>query len=142
MADASLRLFQALSKALSELRSDMVRTAAESVRDRARSSEDSLNVQQIVEKQTKDLQDQLSESKVKLDKLKLVVRKCKEEEVSAQNEMAELRDELKKKEFELRNKPERDVPTSDLFHVYQVFVPFFLHLTDLFDLFRLAKSRA
>ena len=34
----------------------MVKSAAESVKDRARSTEDSLNVQQIVEKQTKQLQ--------------------------------------------------------------------------------------
>ena len=47
---------QALSKALADVRSEMVRSAAENVKDRARSNEDSLNVQQIVEKQNKDLQ--------------------------------------------------------------------------------------
>ena len=47
---------KALSKALTDLRADMVRSAAEGVKDRARSTEDSLNVQQLAEKQTEDLQ--------------------------------------------------------------------------------------
>ena len=54
-------------------------------------------------------QDQLGDSKQKVDKLKSMVRKCKEEEVHYQTEISHLRDEVKKRDIEMRHqRPERD----------------------------------
>ena len=57
-----------------------------------------------------------------MDKLKAALRKAKEEEVHYETEIKHLKEEVQKREFELKNKPERDTgagstATSNLFHV-------------------------
>ena len=53
-----------------------------------------------------------------MDKLKAALRKAKEEEVHYETEIKHLKEEVQKRDDELKNKPERDTGAgSNLFHV-------------------------
>ncbi|XP_014672525.1 PREDICTED: centrosomal protein of 290 kDa-like [Priapulus caudatus] len=70
--------YQALSKALAELRSDMVQAAQQNVLSHAATSVDATNVQRLVDKQTKQLKSRVAELEGQLVRLKKEPRKARD----------------------------------------------------------------
>ncbi|XP_066265930.1 centrosomal protein of 290 kDa-like [Branchiostoma lanceolatum] len=105
---------KALSKALMELRADMVSTAQESVKAHAVEAEKDINVQKIVDRKTKELQDRVEELQGRLDALKKDVKKRKTRENALNQEVNEVKEDLAKKETALKKaKADRDKLESE-----------------------------
>ncbi|KAL4233575.1 hypothetical protein ACF0H5_008256 [Mactra antiquata] len=89
---------QALSKALTELRADMVTQAQEQVKAHSDDSSQQINVQKIVDKHTKELADQIEDLQNTIDRQKKELKKRKDRENSLQTEMDDYKEELTQKE--------------------------------------------
>ncbi|KAH3726744.1 centrosomal protein of 290 kDa-like [Dreissena polymorpha] len=84
---------QSLSKALTELRADMVTQAQAQVRAHNVDGEQEINVQKIVDKHTKELGEQIEDLQNTVEKQKTELKKRKDKETSLQAELEEYRDE-------------------------------------------------
>ncbi|CAI5785693.1 Centrosomal protein 290 [Podarcis lilfordi] len=88
---------KALSKALLELRAEMTAAAEQQIISVASQKEAHMNVQQIVDKQTKELRIQLEDLNDQLSKLKDALKLSKNKENSLLDEVDDLNHELQKK---------------------------------------------
>ncbi|XP_059169831.1 centrosomal protein of 290 kDa-like [Physella acuta] len=89
---------QALSKALSDLRADMVTQAQENIQVHAQESAQEKNIQKIINEHTKEISEQLEEQMNLADRLKKELKKKKDEESILQTELEDVKEELNKKE--------------------------------------------
>ncbi|XP_049339916.1 centrosomal protein of 290 kDa isoform X6 [Astyanax mexicanus] len=87
---------KALSKALLELRAEMTSHAEQQIIASAAQKEESLNIQQIVDKQTKDLKTHVKELSEELQSWKENVRAAKSRESSLKEELESLSRDLQK----------------------------------------------
>ncbi|XP_060063320.1 centrosomal protein of 290 kDa-like [Ylistrum balloti] len=92
---------QALSKALTELRADMVQQAQETVTQQAQESAQETNIQKIIDSHTKEMADQIEDLQNEGDRLKKEVRKRKEQESNLQTELDDIREEMSRKDRNL-----------------------------------------
>uniref|UniRef100_A0A8C5WY63 Centrosomal protein 290 n=1 Tax=Laticauda laticaudata TaxID=8630 RepID=A0A8C5WY63_LATLA len=88
---------KALSKALLELRAEMTAAAEQQIISVASQKEAHINVQQIVDKHTKELKSQIEDLNDQLLKLKDALKLCKNKESSLLDDMDNLNQELQKK---------------------------------------------
>ncbi|XP_077195096.1 centrosomal protein of 290 kDa isoform X2 [Paroedura picta] len=88
---------KALSKALLELRAEMTAAAEQQIISVASQKEAHMNVQQIVDKQTKELRSQIEDLNDQLSKLKDSLRISRNKENSLLDDMDDLNQELQKK---------------------------------------------
>ncbi|KAL8221662.1 UNVERIFIED_CONTAM: hypothetical protein K2H54_073925 [Gekko kuhli] len=88
---------KALSKALLELRAEMTAAAEQQIISVASQKEAHMNVQQIVDKQTKELRCQIEDLNDQLSKLKDSLRISRNKENSLLDDMDDLNQELQKK---------------------------------------------
>ncbi|XP_053262736.1 centrosomal protein of 290 kDa isoform X7 [Podarcis raffonei] len=88
---------KALSKALLELRAEMTAAAEQQIISVASQKEAHMNVQQIVDKQTKELRIQLEDLNDQLSRLKDALKLSKNKENSLLDEVDDLNHELQKK---------------------------------------------
>ncbi|BFZ24638.1 hypothetical protein BsWGS_27677 [Bradybaena similaris] len=89
---------QVLSKALSDVRADMVTQAHENIQQHAEEFKQERNIQSIINQQTKQLSEQLEEQQNIVEKLRNEVKKRKENENTLQVELEDVKEELNKKE--------------------------------------------
>ncbi|WAR07060.1 CE290-like protein [Mya arenaria] len=89
---------QALSKALTELRADMVTQAQAQVRAHTDQGEQEVNVQRIVDKHTKELGDQIEDLQSTVERQRKEAKKRKDKEQTLQADIDDLREELAQKE--------------------------------------------
>ncbi|XP_077999910.1 centrosomal protein of 290 kDa-like [Glandiceps talaboti] len=89
---------KSLSQALMQLRADMMNTAQENVKAHAEEAAVQNNIQKIVDKETRQLQDEVEELKTKLDRTRKEMRRHKAREESQGSEFTDLREDLDKKE--------------------------------------------
>ncbi|GFO27236.1 centrosomal protein of 290 kda-like, partial [Plakobranchus ocellatus] len=89
---------QALSKALSDLRADMVTQAEQNVAVHAQESSQERNIQKLIDEHTKDYAEQLEEQQAVAERLKKDLKKRKENESQLQTELEDVKEELNKKE--------------------------------------------
>ncbi|XP_041072156.1 centrosomal protein of 290 kDa isoform X2 [Carcharodon carcharias] len=89
---------KALSKALLDLRAEMTSHAEQQIINQAAQKEGHLNVQQLVDKQTKELRAQIEDLNDQLAATKDSMKACKSKEVSAAAEIENLNGELQKKQ--------------------------------------------
>ena len=75
-----------LSKALRQLRADMVSAAEEHRRENTQLAGEEVNVQMIVARETAELHDRVEGLSTRLEKMKSEVKKCKEKENNLQEE--------------------------------------------------------
>ncbi|KAF5897955.1 centrosomal protein [Clarias magur] len=87
---------KALSKAMLEFRAQMTSQAEQQVIANAAQKEEELNVQQIVDKQTKELKARVKDLTDELQSWKETVKSCKARETSLKQEMESLRRELQR----------------------------------------------
>ncbi|XP_060101141.1 centrosomal protein of 290 kDa [Heteronotia binoei] len=88
---------KALSKALLELRAEMTAAAEQQIISVASQKEAHLNIQQIVDKQTKELRSQIEDLNDQLSKLKDSLRISRNKENSLLDDVDDLNQELQKK---------------------------------------------
>ncbi|CAC5374165.1 CEP290 [Mytilus coruscus] len=93
---------QSLSKALTELRADMIQQAQDQVKHTSDESEQQINVQKIIDKHTKEFVDQIEDLQSQVDKLRKEVKKRKENESTLQTDLDDLREEIGRKEKNLQ----------------------------------------
>ncbi|XP_071137463.1 centrosomal protein of 290 kDa-like isoform X1 [Mytilus edulis] len=93
---------QSLSKALTELRADMIQQAQDQVKHTSDESEQQINVQKIIDKHTKEFVDQIEDLQAQVDKLRKEVKKRKENESTLQTDLDDLREEIGRKEKNLQ----------------------------------------
>ncbi|XP_005096015.2 centrosomal protein of 290 kDa [Aplysia californica] len=89
---------QALSKALSDLRADMVTQAQENVHVHAQESAQEKNIQKLINEHTKEISEQLEEQQSAAERLKRELKKKKESEGLLQTELEDVKEELGRKE--------------------------------------------
>ncbi|CAL1542937.1 unnamed protein product [Lymnaea stagnalis] len=89
---------QALSKALSDLRADMVNQAQENVQIHAQETSQEKNIQKLINEHTKEISEKLEEQQTLADRLRKELKKRKEEESTLQTELEDVKEELNKKE--------------------------------------------
>ncbi|KAF6339056.1 centrosomal protein 290 [Rhinolophus ferrumequinum] len=89
---------KALSRALLELRAEMTAAAEERIISATSQKEASLNVQQIVDRHTKELQSQIEDLSENLLKLKEALKTSKNRENSLTDNLNDLTNELQKKQ--------------------------------------------
>ncbi|XP_074181418.1 centrosomal protein of 290 kDa isoform X2 [Rhinolophus sinicus] len=89
---------KALSRALLELRAEMTAAAEERIISATSQKEASLNVQQIVDRHTKELKSQIEDLSENLLKLKEALKTSKKRENSLTDNLNDLTNELQKKE--------------------------------------------
>ncbi|CAH1800117.1 unnamed protein product [Owenia fusiformis] len=89
---------KALSKALVELRGDLVSQAQDNVKANAEENASEYNVQKVVQKQTKEYQDKIEELGDQVKRLKAELRKRRDRETTLNEEMEEIKHDLLKKE--------------------------------------------
>ncbi|XP_062440904.1 centrosomal protein of 290 kDa isoform X2 [Rhea pennata] len=89
---------KALSKALLELRAEMTANAEQQIISAASQKEAYLNVQEIVDRQTKGLTTQIEELNNQITKFKDILKISKNRESSLLNEVDELKQELQRKQ--------------------------------------------
>ncbi|KAK7503000.1 hypothetical protein BaRGS_00005626, partial [Batillaria attramentaria] len=89
---------KALSKALTDLRADMVVQAQNSVMAHAEEAQQERNIQKIVDQHTKDLTEQVEDLQSQLERTKRDLKKRKESEGLLQTELDDVKEELNRKE--------------------------------------------
>ncbi|OWF51997.1 centrosomal protein of 290 kDa-like [Mizuhopecten yessoensis] len=92
---------QALSKALTELRADMVQQAQETVTQQAHESSQETNIQKLIDSHTKEMADQIEDLQNEGDRLKKEVKKRKDQEANLQTELDDTREEMTRKDRNL-----------------------------------------
>ena len=80
-----------LSKALRQLRADMVNAAEENLRANTQLAGEEVNVQMIVARETAELHDRVEGLSTRLEKMKNEVKKYKEKEINLQEENNQLK---------------------------------------------------
>ncbi|XP_038612778.1 LOW QUALITY PROTEIN: centrosomal protein of 290 kDa [Tachyglossus aculeatus] len=109
---------KALSKALLELRAEMMANAEQHIISAASQKEANLNVQQMIDRQTKDLKAHIEDLNENLSKFKEALKISKNKETSLGDELNELNSELQKKQKAfskvLREKEEVGKENEDL----------------------------
>ncbi|XP_066224762.1 centrosomal protein of 290 kDa isoform X1 [Saccopteryx leptura] len=109
---------KALSRALLELRTEMTAAAEERIISATSQKEANLNVQQIVDRHTKELKTQIEELSENLSKLKDALKTSKNRENSLTDNLNDLTNELQKKQKAynkiLREKDEIDQENDEL----------------------------
>ncbi|KAJ8314697.1 hypothetical protein KUTeg_006847 [Tegillarca granosa] len=85
---------QALSKALTELRADMVQQAQEHVKYHSEESSQEANIQKIIDKHTKEMVDQIDELQTQVERQKKEIKKRKDQQNTLQTEIDDLREEM------------------------------------------------
>ncbi|XP_066505194.1 centrosomal protein of 290 kDa [Hoplias malabaricus] len=106
---------KALSKALLELRTEMTSHAEQQIIANAAQKEESLNIQQIVDKQTKELKASVKELNEELQGCKENLKAAKHRETSLKEEIESLSKELQKSQKGLsRLQSERDTLEEEL----------------------------
>ncbi|XP_062856826.1 centrosomal protein of 290 kDa [Trichomycterus rosablanca] len=106
---------KALSKALLELRAQMTSHAEQQIIANAAQKEESLNIQQIVDKQTKELKARVKELSEELQSVKENVRTGKSRENSLKDEIESLNRELQRNQKnQSRLQSERDTLEEEL----------------------------
>ncbi|XP_014652056.1 PREDICTED: centrosomal protein of 290 kDa [Ceratotherium simum simum] len=109
---------KALSRALLELRAEMTAAAEERVISATSQKEADLNVQQIVDRHTKELKSQVEDLNENLSKLKEALKTSKNRESSLTDNLNDLTNELQKKQKAyskmLREKDEIDQENDEL----------------------------
>ncbi len=85
---------QALSKALTDLRTDMVTQAQDSVRAHADDASQEQNIQRLIDQHTKLLNEQIEDYQSMTDRQKKELKKRKENEHTLQSELEDVREEL------------------------------------------------
>ena len=88
---------RAMSRALAELKDEMVATAEERATSRADGTKSQAEVTRIVDKETKSYQMKISEQNVLVDKLKKQIKALKDAETKAQADLARQKTQLEKK---------------------------------------------
>ncbi|XP_063969717.1 centrosomal protein of 290 kDa-like [Lytechinus pictus] len=88
---------KSLSKALLQLRADMVDTAQQNAKAQASEQEQQINVQKLIEKETKKIKDVLEETQGRLDQARREVKKFKVQVSSLTKELDEVKEDLVKK---------------------------------------------
>ncbi|XP_070190390.1 centrosomal protein of 290 kDa-like [Littorina saxatilis] len=89
---------QALSKALTDLRADMVAQAQNNVISHAEDAQQERNIQRLIDSHTKDISEQLEDVQSQLERSKRELKKRKEGEGLLQTEMEDVKEELSRKE--------------------------------------------
>ncbi|KAK3096658.1 hypothetical protein FSP39_002154 [Pinctada imbricata] len=89
---------QALSKALTELRADMIQQTQEAVKHHATEGEQEINIQRLIDKSTKEYADKCEDMQVMIDKQKKEIKKRKDAESTLQTDLDELREEMTRKD--------------------------------------------
>uniref|UniRef100_A0A6I8N3R7 Centrosomal protein 290 n=1 Tax=Ornithorhynchus anatinus TaxID=9258 RepID=A0A6I8N3R7_ORNAN len=109
---------KALSKALLELRAEMMANAEQQIISAASQKEANLNVQQMIDRQTKDLKAHVEDLNENLSKFKEALKISKNKETSLGDELNELNSEFQKKQKAfskiLREKEEMNKENEDL----------------------------
>ncbi|XP_069908780.1 centrosomal protein of 290 kDa isoform X4 [Oryctolagus cuniculus] len=109
---------KALSRALLELRAEMTAAAEERIISITSQKEANLNVQQVVDRQTRELKSQIEDLNENLSKLKEVLKTSKNRENSLTDNLNDLNNELQKKQKAynkiLREKDEMDQENGEL----------------------------
>ncbi|XP_070456158.1 centrosomal protein of 290 kDa isoform X5 [Equus przewalskii] len=109
---------KALSRALLELRAEMTAAAEERIISATSQKEANLNVQQIVDRHTKELKSQVEDLSENLSKLKEALKTSKSRESSLTDNLNDLTNELQKKQKAynkmLREKGEIDQENDEL----------------------------
>ncbi|XP_061195068.1 centrosomal protein of 290 kDa-like isoform X3 [Saccostrea echinata] len=93
---------QALSKALTELRADMVQQAQETVKHQATESEQEINIQKIVDTHTRELNEKVDDLQLTVERQRKEIKKRKDTEATLQTDIDDLREEIGRKEKNLR----------------------------------------
>eukprot|EP00057_Strongylocentrotus_purpuratus_P025576 XP_011680050.1 PREDICTED: centrosomal protein of 290 kDa [Strongylocentrotus purpuratus] len=88
---------KSLSQALLQLRADMVDTAQQNAKSQASDQEQQINVQKLIEKETKKLKDVLEETQGRLDHARRDVKKFKGQVSNMTKDLEEVKEELEKK---------------------------------------------
>merc|ERR1719422_1968310 len=88
----------ALSKALTDLRADMVTQAQESVTSQAAGAQQERNVQKLIQEHTKEMAEQLEETQSSAERLKRELKKRKDSEATLAQELEDLREEAGRKD--------------------------------------------
>ncbi|PVD27873.1 hypothetical protein C0Q70_10448 [Pomacea canaliculata] len=89
---------QALSKALTDLRADMVTQAQKSVMAQAEEVQQERNIQRLIDTHTKDFRDQAEDLQSQLEHTKRELKKHKESESLLQTELEDVKEELGRKD--------------------------------------------
>uniref|UniRef100_G1T822 Centrosomal protein 290 n=1 Tax=Oryctolagus cuniculus TaxID=9986 RepID=G1T822_RABIT len=109
---------KALSRALLELRAEMTAAAEERIISITSQKEANLNVQQVVDRQTRELKSQIEDLNENLSKLKEALKTSKNRENSLTDNLNDLNNELQKKQKAynkiLREKDEMDQENGEL----------------------------
>ncbi|XP_072045515.1 centrosomal protein of 290 kDa-like [Amphiura filiformis] len=88
---------KSLSQALLQLRAEMVDTAQQNVKANAEEQEQQINVQKLLDRETKHLREQLDENRGKLDSARKELKKHKNQTSALSKELQEVKDDLSKK---------------------------------------------
>ncbi|XP_071477104.1 centrosomal protein of 290 kDa-like [Diadema antillarum] len=88
---------KSLSQALLQLRADMVDTAQQNAKAQATEHEQQLNIQKLIDKETKKLKEVLEETQSRLDQARKDVKKFKGQVSSATRELEQVKEEFQKK---------------------------------------------
>ncbi|XP_041354243.1 centrosomal protein of 290 kDa-like [Gigantopelta aegis] len=89
---------QALTKALTELRADMVTQAQDNVKAHAEDAGQERNIQRLIDQHTKQMAEQIEDLQTQMDRLKKELKKKKDSESSLQSELEDIKEELAQKE--------------------------------------------
>lgn len=93
---------QALSKALTELRADMVTQAQEQVKHHAEEASQGVNIQKLINKHTRELSEQIEDLNNDLDRHKKEVKKKKNDLEMVKSELEDLKDEMSRKDRSIK----------------------------------------
>ncbi|XP_056015074.1 centrosomal protein of 290 kDa-like [Ostrea edulis] len=93
---------QALSKALTELRADMVQQAQETVKHQATEAEQEINIQKIVDTHTRELNEKMDDLQSTVERQRKEIKKRKDTEATLQTDVDDLREEMARKDKNLR----------------------------------------
>lgn len=92
---------KSLSQALLQLRADMVDTAQQSAKANASEQEQQINVQKLVDRETKRVKEVLEETQGRLDNARRDVKKFKGQLTATTRELEEVKEDLEKKSKKL-----------------------------------------
>lgn len=93
---------QALSKALTELRADMVQQAQETVKHQATEAEQEINIQKIIDTHTRDLNEKVDDLQATLERQRKEIKKRRDTESTLQTDIDDLREEMARKDKNVR----------------------------------------
>ncbi|XP_071113169.1 centrosomal protein of 290 kDa-like [Haliotis cracherodii] len=98
---------QSLSKALTDLRADMVTQAQDNVRAHAEDAGQEKNIQRLIDQHTKQMGEQIEDLQLQVERQKKEIKKRKENEHTLQTDLEDTREEFSQKERNC-NKYKRD----------------------------------